>query len=316
MQGKGYSAKNKLGLGVYNLDPIWLTFTEFDWYVDRGFTNNYILNGAWINSSIGGAEKVIESGGQAWLGCPAFASCNTTLSKYMEGLVAKVNKFKDAGVWDCFVGFNFDEPLLHRATNQDLLDVTKAMHEEFGLRIFPVFSTQEVLGQKGNWNDPDGTLILESFATEYLTDIAFDSYGYDYRQPPTQAMIEKLDAVREKYPVVTDSASYYRFVYDRLKETVENKNAYVWVVPCMYTTNTWAAVQSDEDYCIEHLKGLTSLLFEQQHPGGIMGYTFKSWNKKQPGLDFHLHRSNPNRWNKFENAMREIYDKIKDIDLK
>ena len=58
------------------------------------------------------------------------------------------------------------------------------------------------------------------------------------------------------------------------------------------------------------------LLKEQEHPGGIMGYTFKSWGRKERGLDFYLNPRNPERWTKFEAAMREIHDKIKNIEIK
>lgn len=311
-----YDAKNKLGMGVYNLDPRWMSFEDFDWYVDQGYINTFILNMDGFGTTVCAAQKLQESGGQAWLGCPVFTSKKESLSDYMGRLVNYTKRLNERGVWDRFIGFNFDEPLLQRdTTNDDLLAVTKAMHEEFGMRIYPVFSTYEILGQKGNWNDPNGTLILESYATEYLTDIGFDSYGYDFR-PPTEAMAKKLASVSETYPQVTDTASYYRFMFDSLKDIVVNKEAKVWVTPSMYYSYTWAGCYSDEDYNTAHLKGLFDILMEQEHPGGIMGYTFKSWSKAERGLDFFLNPRNPERWTKFEAAMREIHDKIKDIEIK
>ncbi len=79
---------------------------------------------------------------------------------------------------------------------------------------------------------------------------------------------------------------------------------------------TWAGVTADEDYCIAHLKGMTDLLFEQEHMGGIHLYTFKTWSRSQPSMDIHLDKDNPNRWEKFEQALRDTFVRLDNIEYK
>ena len=34
----------RIGFGVYHLDPRWCSFEDFNWFVDKGYFNTYILN--------------------------------------------------------------------------------------------------------------------------------------------------------------------------------------------------------------------------------------------------------------------------------
>ena len=81
----------------------------------------------------------------------------------------------------------------------------------------------------------------------------------------------------------------------------------------MYEVNTWGAFKSDEDYCIAHLKGFTDMLLKEKNPGGMMGYTFKSWSGNTVALDHFLGRNNPNRWERFE---EELYKAKKLLEAK
>ena len=92
--------------------------------------------------------------------------------------------------------------------------------------------------------------------------------------------------------------------------------ARVWVYPCAYSCGTWAGVTADEDYCIANLKGMTDLIFEQEHMGGIHFYTFKTWTISQSAMDIHLDKDDLNRWEKFEQVLRETFDRIKGIEVK
>ena len=118
-----YDAKNKVGLGFYHLDPRWTTYEEFDWFVDRGYLNSFVLSAETntLSGVIGGAQKVMENGGQVWLTIPAFLSCEQSISDYMEGIAKKVNTLKDKGVWEGVVGFHWDEPLLNPKLQMPLL---------------------------------------------------------------------------------------------------------------------------------------------------------------------------------------------------
>ncbi len=315
----GYNAKNKVGLGFYHLDPRWTTYEEFDWFADQGYINSYVLSAETptLSGVVGGAQKAMENGSQVWLTLPIFLSCEQSISEYMEGIQKKVNTLKDKDVWESVVGFHWDEPLLNKKhTNQDLYDMTKALRNEYGLRINPVFSVYETVGIRGNMQDPEGNTILQEFATEYLTDIGFDSYGYDFRRPYTEAQSEKLVTLGEKFEGIDSTETYYKFFFNKLKERVINKDAKIWVYPCAYTPFTWAGITADEDYCAAHLKGLTKILLEEKNPGGILCYTYKTWSRHHKGMDVLLQKDNPDRWVKFEQAMREVYDQIKDIEVK
>lgn len=315
----GYDAKNKVALGFYHLDPRWTTYEEFDWFADQGYLNSYVLSAETntLSGVIGGAQKALENGSQVWLTLPIFFSCEQTIEEYMEKIDKKVTLLKERGVWDAVVGFHWDEPLLQKNhTNQDFYDMTKALTEKYGLRINPVFSVYEVVGMKGNMQDPDGNTILQEFATEYITDYGVDSYGYDFRRPYTEAQTEKIKDLGTRYEGVESTETYYKFLFSKLKERLINKNAKLWVYPCAYTPNTWAGCIADEDYCAAHLKGLAKILLEDENPGGILCYTYKTWSRHHKGMDILLQKDNPERWTKFEQAMRDVYAEIKDIELK
>ncbi len=309
--------RDYLGLGIWSLDPRWMTFDDFKWFVDRDLFNTYMLNFDGPGTTLSAAKMVQEKGAQIWLATGSngvFFSKKETLSEYMKRIGNFVNKLKENEVWDSFIGFSYDEPLLKKYhTNQDLYDMTKALYEEYGKRNFVCFSGQEVAGKKGNWNDPDGTLILESFATEYISDTGFDSYGYDFRSPSTPAMERRYKALSETMPDIHDAESYYNHFYSLLKDRMINKEAKIWYFPCTYKVNTWGAFTSDEDYCIAHLKGFTDMLLKEKNSGGMMGYTFKSWSIKEPGLDLLLSRHNPDRWERFE---EELYNTKKLLEAK
>lgn len=314
-----YDAKNKLGLNFYHLDPRWCSYEDFDFFVDRGFVNSVILAMASFGTTLHACRKMKEIGGAVWLCAPVYFSRKETITEYMEKIARYVNKLKENDVWDTVVGFHWDEPLLHYPhTNEDLLEMTKALTEEYGKRIYPVFSGYEVMGKKGNHDDPEGILILESFATKYITDAGFDSYGYDFRVPSTQAMQNRIAELAKtpEFEGITSSVGYYERYFDALKNRLINPDTKIWVYPCAYDVYTWAGIYSDEDYCIEHLKGLTDILLKQEHPGGISCYTYKSWGPDHRSMDYYLGKNCPERWEKFEAALIETYNKIKDIEVK
>ena len=306
-----------LGLGAWSLDPRWYSFDEFNWFADKNYFNTYMLNFEGLGTTVYAAKKLQEKNCQFWLATAnagIYFSYKESLSEYMKRIDNFVSKLKENEVWDSFIGFSYDEPLLKKYhTNQDLYDMTKALYEAYGKRNFVCFSGQEVSGKKGNWNDPDGTLILESFATEYISDAGFDSYGYDFRKESSPAMERKYKSLNETYPDIHDAESYYKHYFDMLKDRLVNKDTKIWYFPCMYEVNTWGAFKSDEDYCIAHLKGFTDMLLKEKNPGGMMGYTFKSWSGNTVALDHFLGRNNPNRWERFE---EELYNTKKLLEAK
>ena len=307
------SKKDMLGFGFYHFDPRWTTFREFDKLFDKGYVNSLILGMDSYGTTSHAVSKMKEKGGQVWLGAPLFCSRRESMSEYLERVKKYTDKLKEEELFDVVTGFHWDEPLLHRPhTNEDLLEMTRALTGEYGLRMYPVFSGYEVMGRRGNWDDPEGTTILESFATEFLTDVGFDSYGYDFQIPSTVSMQNKLKSVNETYPEIDSTINYYRHYFDTLKKRCMNPDVKIWVYPCAYRTWTWAQTFSDEDYCIAHLKGLKDVLLEQDNPGGIHNYTYKSWGKKSIAMDYFLAEDCPERWNRFEEACKEVYKELEE----
>ncbi len=305
--------KEKFGFGFYHFDPRWTSFETFDEYLSRGYINSTIVVMDSYGTALYAAKKMKEIGGEVWLCATPFYSAKETIQEYMEKIDKFVQRLKDDDVFDVIAGFHWDEPLLHRPhTNQDFLTMTKALTEAYGKRIYPVFSVQEVAGVRGNIDDPEGDVVLEKFATEYITDTGFDSYGFDFREPSTEAMQRKLMQVHEKYPNVNNTTDYYKNYIDALKRRCINPNVKIWVYPCAYNCNTWAQIPADEDYCIAHLNGLKDILLEQEHIGGIHSYTFKSWGTKSRAMDYFLSKDCPVRWNKYEEACKEVYKELQE----
>ena len=313
-----YDAKDKIGVGFYHLDPRWCGHREFERMLSLGITNSIKVE-CGFGTSTDAIEIAKKYGHQAWLGLEKFnrlGKSTQTLSEYMDSIIKYVNTLKERDLWDTVIGFHWDEPILGMS-NEDFLNSSKAVSEEFGKRLFPVFSGYETMGKKGNFSDPDGTTILEGFATKYITDFGFDSYCYDFRNTNTAQKNKLAEVARDtKHPEIDSVENYYRCYFNTLRERMENKNAKVWVFPTAYNVYTWAGYHADEDFCIAHARGLKKLLMEFDNPGGIYYYTFKTWRLSEKAMDFHLAKDNPERWEKFESAARDILNEVKDITVK
>ena len=308
---------NKIAMGFYHHDPRWCSMKDFDRFADLGFVNAYRLTTDSMSTVIYAAERAAEKGDQVWLGTNAFLGSKQTLSEYMENTKRIMKVMSDAGLLDTVAGFQWDEPLLKREhSNADFVAMTKAMSEEFGKRIFPVFSVQELLGFKGNPDDPDGIKSIRYEDTAYVTDAAFDVYGFDFRAV-NERLARKFEEISQRVNAkITNSDELIRHYAKLLINVLQKKDAKIWFFPCTYTCGSWSGGQTDEDYCIAHMKSMTDILLDQENPGGLFGYTYKSWGSKSVGLDWHLDRENPNRWNKFDECCKEIYDRISKIEVK
>lgn len=307
---------DKIGMGFYHLDPRWCSFADFEHFVSLGITNAYIMS-CGTGTTRSAAKILRETGSQIWLGVGKYNGKVQKVTDYIRSVKSGVDAMIGDGTYDQVVGFHWDEPILGM-TNEDFLEMTKAMSEEFGKRIYPVFSGYETMGKKGNFNDPDGVTKLESFATKYITDYGFDSYGYDFRKPYNTALTNRLKAFSKDY-VFTErkeydtTDDYYRLAFRMLRETIENKDARAWVYPTAYNVYTWGGYHSDEDYCIAHLEGLKNILLEQENPGGIHAYTFKTWRTSEPAMDYYLGKYCPERWTRYEEKCREVFKEISEI---
>lgn len=313
-----YNAKNKLGFGLYHLQPRWCRYADFKKILDKNIFNSYIL-GCGYGTSRDAAKMIAEQGGQIWLGFDGpYCSCRDSLSDYMDKLRGFVEKLKEDGTFEQVVGFHWDEPLSKPDhTNEDFLAMTRALYEEYGLRNYPVFSSQELIGAKGNMDDPDSDRMLQPFACEFITDIGYDSYGYDFRKPAGEGLEGRFATLREEgFDGVCTTEDYYRFFIKRMQQLMGEKEARIWLYPCTYHCGRWGGGETDEDYCIAHLEGMAKLLLEQKNPGGLHCYTYKSWRLNARGLDYYLSDQNPQRWNRLETCLEKVSAQLRDIDIR
>ncbi len=311
---------NKVAVAMYHLDPRWCSFEDFDKFSDLGIVNAHrcsLDGGCGTTTSLYMAQRAAEKGTQFWIGADAFFGRKQTLSEYMAQTDVFVKKLKDEGIWDAAVGFQWDEPLLKLDhSNKDFYDMTKALYEEYGKRIFPVFSLQELVGFKGNEEDNDGIRILHKEDTPFITDVGFDVYGYDFREP-NERLAARLNQLGVQFgEEFKDGEALYRYYTKRMLDLMANDKANIWYFPCAYTCGNASGGVTDEDFCIAHMQGMKKLLLEHEHPGGLFMYTFKSWRNTHRALDYHLNENNPQRWDRFEACCKEIFNELSQIDLK
>jgi len=305
----------KCGMMMYHVDVARIGPWEMERFVNKGYTNGYCVQ---LNHEIGQVimqcKLALKYDDIVWLGAPIFRSQNESLEAYMDRVDVGVQKIKDEGVWDAVVGFHWDEPILNKQTNQDFYEMTKALSEKYGKRIFPVFSCYEITGYKGNEEDKLGEIQFEKYASEYITDIGFDSYGQDVRPEYAEAMRPKIEAFAKRFPEVTSAEAYYRFYTKKLKELMIGEPN-IWYYPCAYICNTWTGEKTNEDYCIAHLEFFLKLLKEQEHPGGIHVYNWKTWYDYRPALDYFLDADCPERWNRYEKVLKDVCKEVDSLKL-
>lgn len=312
---------NKIAMGIYHLDTRWCSHKDFD-YITRelGIVNAVRIANDGVASVKYACDWAKECGGQVWLSVPVFISKKETIEEYIETLVKYVDKLKKADAWDYVVGFQWDEPLLKKGhTNEDFYAMTKAVSETFGKRIFPVFSFYEIVGKRGNEGDPDFQWLLKKECSEYITDVAFDVYGYDFSNPNDEDTIKEYKRLEKSYGVPFNSAEDIIEYHTKamLDLMMYPDKVRVWYFPDGYICNrrTGPAGKVNEQNCIDSLKGFKNLLLKQKNPGGLFIYTYKSWDDHD-GLDWQLDKDNPNQWKKYIEASKEVFDEIAEIDLK
>ncbi len=309
---------NKLGMGIYHLDPRWCSTHEFNRIADLGMVNCYrFTTEAGTDSFIRGCEKASETGAQVWYCALPYYGAKESLSDYMKRNDKLIQDVKAAGLWDTVVGFQWDEPLLHRGhTNENFLEMTKAISETYGKRIFPVFSNYEIVGKRGNIEDPPNfQWLLQKSCSTYITDVAFDNYGYDFRVPIREAEKQRLIGLYDKeFNTAEEVMEYFT---GRLLDLIEKPDdVRLWYFPCGYLARLWAGGPlADEDFCTQSLEGFKNLLLKQKNPGGLFTYGYKSWGDRDH-LDWWLQEENPDRWDKYIAASKRVCDELKDIDIK
>lgn len=309
-----YSAMDKCGFMIYHSSVGRLGPQEIRRMIEKGYCNGFTEGLNEIGQAIMQCRFAQEYGNMVWLYQGAFNSKNETLGEFMKKSERGIKRLQEEGLWDVVAGFHWDEPLLTGQSNQDFLDMTKALYEEYGKRIYPVFSTYEITGHKGNPDDPNSNIQFEKFASKYITDIGFDSYDYDVRPEYQHTMAKQFAKLQEKMPEIDSGEAYYRTYTQKLKDLMIGEPN-IWFYPAAQRRYTWGGYNNDEDYCIAHLEFFLKLLKEQEHPGGLHLYTWKTWGYKNPSLDILLDRDYPERWERYEATIQRVCKEVNEMKL-
>ncbi len=221
-----------------------------------------------------------------WIGAGFFNSKKQSIEDFMLNNEEKVNDIIEAGMWDNFLGFYWDEPFLNGMTNADFYLMTKSLFEKWGKRNYPVFAQNHFL-DKVTLTDKNKEKI-QPYSLEYITDVSWDNYSYDMREEaksnPSQnnALKNNSKTLGVEFETAED---YYRFIHSQIMDKIDH-DVYVWFHPCAYESSVWTGGYADEGYCIGHLEFFLKLLNEQEHPGGITLYSYASWST--PGIEQYL----------------------------
>jgi hypothetical protein len=85
---------------------------------------------------------------------------------------------------------------------------------------------------------------------------------------------------------------------------MQRDNVYVWGIP-----TTWTYYDNPnftEDLCLGNLEMHRKLLDDCRFAGGLFCYTWRSWAKKNEGLDFRFDTNNPERWTRLQEEMIKV----------
>ncbi len=313
MENTKQAFHNNLSVALYHMDPFWCTHKEFDNILTKGYVNALRLTMDNYDTAHYGCKKALELGYPVWLVPPIYLPTQEPITEYIKSFEKFVNKLKEDGVWDAVVGFQWDEPLLRRGhTNEALYTMTKAVSETFGKRIFTNFSLYEIAGKRGNDGDPDFQWLLRKDCSKYITDAGFDLYGWDFRPEAQERLQPALQNRGKQHGVELKSTEdLYQFYTDLTLSLIEDSDRVrFWYYPCAYICNLGGGRKSDEDYCVAHLEGFKKLLLKQKNPGGIILYTYKN------SIDEFIHPDHPERWTKYDEALRKTCAELNAIEMK
>ncbi len=298
-------------------------YREFEEVIQEGYVTTVCTREAMLQKRFW--DIVVKYDLTVWFSAWAiYDSSKRTLDKYCSisgNPVYKVVEFiKDKPEWwDRFNGFWYDEKIWRGETNDDFLAETKFFYQKYGKRNFAVLATGEFTGVEGN-EDLIGTSAenmkkILPYAMEYLTDIAFDSYGVDVRDGVD--LSHRLKDWQERIsPNIVDGKTYYIEMTNLLLRLV-NHDVNVWFYPCAYQPYSYA----EEDYCLSHLKFFVDLLEKQKHQGGIFLYVYHSQTGSledrlivKDDDNRQLLLPNEDKWVYYSQGLKKIAQKFRETD--
>lgn len=287
---KQYTDPGKLEIGCYHsimqyCDNYGTDFAsrerEFADVVRQGYFNSYTI--AMNEYMLTEIKYIAEAGAVFWLSAPGYESARgDNIDRVMESTKVYIQMIKDAGYYDLFQGWYWDEPIWHGLPNKDFQVLTEALYKTFGKRNGPVFATGEFTNSEGNEMDIGSAdemnkITKESF--KYLTDIGYDSYSVDVREGASNNGTVKYPewsaAVGGKK--ITNGKEYYRAFAEYLRDLAGHDVNYWWW-PTAYTNSLFGGLggirTADEEFCIAHLDFMCQEAWDYEFGGGVMLYTY------------------------------------------
>jgi len=212
----------------------------------------------------------------------AFVSNDSSVlsESWKENVLSTAEAFQVAGLWDVVEGYHFDEPLL-KLSGEQFREMTKFLAETFpDKRIFPVHCNYEINGTSMSGSVFD-TISYDTSA--YCTDIGYDNY-------------HSIDI------------EYQREMIEKIKEMAGRKDIRIWLFPTTFVHNSY-----DEEYMLAHLNMYYKLLMEQENPGGLYLYSWKTYGE----MTGFAQLTDPNlewKYNRLLNRVVEIGKELKNAE--
>ena len=206
----------------------------------------------------------------------------------LKGLMGEIEK---ANLMDAVLGFFFDEPMLHSIKKDLFRDVTKYLRETYpSLRVYACFATNAI--EPTVWSNNGNDQVLDPDTTQYLTDAGYDMY-WDVRDIDVRE--NKEEGGIEPYQKVNAS----------LKARLGRDDVKIWYVPCIMSYFG----KGDEEYALAHLHAMYDFLKGEKNPGGLICYTYDSFNND--GIGNIGYREKQAQWTTLESELVRIGKEIR-----
>ena len=304
-----YVAKNDGNMNV----PIEQKLEEFEDVLKEGYFNTVFLNYYDINNEK--LWQIIEKYKvRVWMmiGSAYRSSMDITIDEYMETNHLKpFEKIrKNPERWALVNGIAYDEMMTRKYTPEEFSITAEYLYKKLGKRCFPVMAPQEFTKL---W-PAEGPLKQTTEGCKYITDIAFDMYDGDVRDnaQPNYTVAE----AQFYYPEynIKNAKDVYRMMTAEMLKLVGHPVT-VWYYPSSHKKSA----MHTESFCLAQLQFFEKLLEEQEHPGGIVLYTYAQSSSNNYGLASFLDLGeNANKtFRRFENQVWYYYSKyLKDLTMK
>ena len=257
--------------------PIEKKLEEFEDVLKEGYFNSVFLNYHDVkNEKLWQILEKYEV--KVWIALSSYykESRGQTIEEFMTPYLKPFDFVKDNPKrWGLFNGVAYDE-MIHRGyAPEDFSLMAEYLYKKLGKRCFPVMAPQEFT--KLWWDGQKQQQTTEG--CKYFTDIAFDMYDGDVRDSASPNFV--VAEAQARYPEynIQNAEDVYRMMTSEMLKLVDHP-VNVWFYPSSHKKSA----MHTEDYCLAQLRFFEELLEEQEHPGGMVLYTYAQFNDTQYGL--------------------------------